>query len=240
MMAKAIERLEEYRVYKGWNIAEAERSLGMSNGYFKKQLTRGSDLGEGVMVNVLENCPELSPLWLLTGEGNMLKEDTISFQNSKTTSQPDVKAIGEFKTKDKLVELQAIPLYEIEATAGLFAQGDLSQYTIDYISIPNSPRCDGAIVARGDSMAPIIKSGDILLYKEQEVSNIIYGHMYLIDFDMDGESMLVIKYIQKVEDDPSQILLTSENPRYQPMAIALTQVRHIALVKVSVSYHTIS
>ena len=37
---------------------------------------------------------------------------------------------------------------------------------LDYISIPRLPKCDGAVYVTGDSMYPLLKSGDIVLYKE--------------------------------------------------------------------------
>lgn len=188
---------------------------------------------------IFAKCDLISPEWLLTGEGDMLREGTgrASFVNSTYTTSPEIKTIGDFKVSEKEIEQQKIPLYELEATAGIFAQGDLTPYVIDYISIPNAPKCDGAILARGDSMEPIIKSGDLLLYKEHDINNIMYGHMYIVDFDLDGDSMIVVKYIKK-DKDPKRIVLESENPRYQPMDIALEQVRHIAMVKVSVAFHT--
>jgi hypothetical protein len=33
----------------------------LSNGYLGKQLSRNADLGQGVLMKLLENCPELSP-----------------------------------------------------------------------------------------------------------------------------------------------------------------------------------
>ena len=45
---------------------------GLSNGYLGKQLVRKADLGEGVLNNIPENCPDLNPEWLLTGNGKML------------------------------------------------------------------------------------------------------------------------------------------------------------------------
>lgn len=190
---------------------------------------------------IFAKCDLVSPEWLLTGKGEMLTNSPkASFTETKTTTPLETKPIGDFKVSEKAVDFQKVPLYELEATAGLFAQGDLTPYVIDYISIPNAPKCDGAILARGDSMEPIIKSGDLLLYKEHDINNIMYGHMYIVDFDMDGDSTIVVKYVQRVDGEEGRILLTSENERYQPMYISLEQVRHIALVKVSVSFHTIA
>ncbi|MFQ8805844.1 MAG: helix-turn-helix transcriptional regulator [Alistipes indistinctus] len=63
--------------------------------------------------------------------------------------------------------MQRIPLYDFDATAGmvgLFSENNV-QYPINYLSIPDLPHVDGAIFVRGDSMYPLLKSGDIVVYK---------------------------------------------------------------------------
>ncbi|MDN4753131.1 S24 family peptidase [Porphyromonadaceae bacterium W3.11] len=227
-----------YLEYKGISQYQCYKDTGITRGV----LSQDNGISEDNLMRFLNYYCDVSPDWLLTGQGDMLRKvpAVASFDYSTQRNQPEVKTIGDFKVEEKQIQQQKVPLYELEATAGLFAQGDISQHIIDYISIPNAPRCDGAIVARGDSMAPTVKSGDILLYKEHDINNIMYGHMYIVDFDMDGDSMIVVKYVQRVDGEEGRILLTSENERYQPMYISLEQVRHIALVKVSVSFHTIA
>ena len=39
------------------------------------------------------------------------------------------------------------------------------QYALGRIVIPNIPVCDGAVYVSGDSMYPILKSGDIVGFK---------------------------------------------------------------------------
>ena len=76
------------------------------------------------------------------------------------------------------------PLYSIEGTAGLvplFADRNRA-HAINYIHIPNLPKCDGAIYIAGDSMYPLLKSGDIVLYKQlRDLDDIFWGDMYLLD-----------------------------------------------------------
>ena len=63
--------------YKGFNKRTFEIDNNLSNGYLGKQLVRNADLGEGILVKILENCPDLSPEWLLTGKGEMLKSEVL-------------------------------------------------------------------------------------------------------------------------------------------------------------------
>ncbi len=69
---KSIDRLMQYIDYKGISKRAFEVDNDLSNGYLWKQLYRNADLGEGVLIKILENCPDLSPEWLLTGKGQMI------------------------------------------------------------------------------------------------------------------------------------------------------------------------
>ena len=83
---KAIERIFQYIDYRGLNKQELERISGISNGYLAKQLSRKADIGESILKKVLENCPDISPIWLLMGEGSMLKS---SIPSQSPPSPPD-------------------------------------------------------------------------------------------------------------------------------------------------------
>lgn len=72
---KAIHRLKKYIEYKGLNNSNFEKKNNLSNGYINTQLKRNSYLGEGVLTKILENCKDINPEWLLTGQGEMLKKN---------------------------------------------------------------------------------------------------------------------------------------------------------------------
>lgn len=106
----------------------------------------------------------------MTGQGNIFIENESISRNNK---------IETFRLKtDSSLESQQIPLYDIEAVAGLVLlfQDSKAQEPIDHISIPHLPKCDGAVYVTGDSMYPLLKSGDIVLYKEiNDIRNEIFG-----------------------------------------------------------------
>ena len=79
---KAIERVMQYIDYKGINKAILERQSGVSNGYLGKQYDKKADMGESILLNILENCPDINPEWLLTGRGRMLRGRLKSQSNT--------------------------------------------------------------------------------------------------------------------------------------------------------------
>ncbi len=107
------------------------------------------------------------------------------------------------------------------------------------IKIPNLPKCDGAITVTGDSMYPLLKSGDIVLYQETGVNNIYYGEMYLLSVKVDHwEEYITVKYVQKSEKGENYVKLVSQNQHHQPKDIEISQIRAIAMVKASVRFNT--
>lgn len=174
-------------------------------------------------------CVDVRPDFLITGQEPIEKDQYIRpiSENRKTTS--------------KIIEEQLVPLYDIEATAGLKDLFNTSRghIVIDTIKIPNLPKCDGAITVTGDSMYPLLKSGDIVLYKQIEIKNIFYGEMYLLSVLMDEwEEFVTVKYIQRSELGEDYIKLVSYNQNHQPKDIPITSIAAIALIKASVRVNT--
>ena len=103
---KIIERIYEYIEYKGFKVAEFERRNALSNGYLRKMKERNADVGEGTIVSILENCPDISVSWLILGEGNMLRsnEEICSNKTCGITYMADkisalAEEIGHLKTQ---------------------------------------------------------------------------------------------------------------------------------------------
>ena len=138
------------------------------------------------------------------------------------------------KTPDRIDD-RNITLYDITAAANLKTLlTNKSQYILDSIRIPNVPQCDGAVYISGDSMYPILKSGDIIGFKEiSSLDYIIYGEMYLVSFHIDGDDYLAVKYVNR-SDKPGCIKLVSYNPHHDPMDLPLENIQAMGIVKFSI------
>ncbi|WP_295940237.1 S24 family peptidase [uncultured Alistipes sp.] len=137
---------------------------------------------------------------------------------------------------DVILEEQQLPLYDIDAIAGLeeiFASGN--QVPIDDLRVPGLPRCDGAVRVTGDSMHPLLMKGDIILYKvvPNRRGGLFFGEIYLLDIVADGEEYITIKYVYQ-SSTPGYYTLVSENPKYTPKEVLIDNVRAMAIVKASV------
>lgn len=217
--------------YSDGNKSEFARIIGVSPQAVNTWISRNTfDIDI-----VYAKCVNISPEWLLTGKGPMLKPTTEE-------SQVKVKPIPQPRSIEKKEDTQVVYLYDFEATAGLKALFDNNkQNIIDTIKIPNLPKCDGAIRIVGDSMYPLLKSGDIILYKQQstDMNNLLYGEMYLLSYDIDGEDYIVVKYIRKSDKGEPFVTLGSENPAYAARDIDFRRITALALVKASVRINCI-
>ena len=186
---------------------------------------------------IYTKCLELNSEWLLTGEGNMLKEN-----NQKNMIAEPARSYR--KTADKIYPVQQVPVFNLDATMGLVPMindnGVDEDKIIDFISIPNLPSCDGATSATGDSMYPLLKAGDLIAYKRiaLEPNSIFYGEIYLLSIKIDETSTYkTIKFVQKSELGPEYLRLVSQNQHHPPMDIEIKQIAAIALVRASIRIH---
>ena len=84
-------------------------------------------------------------------------------------------------------------------------------------------------------MYPLIKSGDTVCFKQlQSINNLIAGEIYVVDFNVEGDDFLVVKYVKWEDDDRTHIRLISYNEHHQDVVIPVSAVRAIALVKITV------
>lgn len=229
------ERVGQYIEKKGISYYAFENSLGASRGSISKAVKEGKSIGSNVLETIMSIYTDINPNWLLTGQGKMFLENDNFLENRQL-------ATFQLKT-DYSLENQQIPLYDIEAVAGLvplFNDANVKQ-PIDYISIPRLPKCDGAVYITGDSMYPLLKSGDIVLYKEvQDKKNeIFWGEMYLLSIDMSGEEYITVKYIQKSELN-GFVKLVSQNKHHQDKDVEFEKIKALALIKACIRVNSMN
>lgn len=200
---------------------------------------RQSDPSSKILNRILDIYANVNAEWLLMGREPMIKKGNSAVyagNESLDTIEDDGIRIFPLKTDHKRA-IQRIPLYDFEAVAGLVPlyKDSSKQVPVDYIQIPNLPKCDGAIYVVGDSMYPLLKSGDIVLYKwVRDVTNgIFWGEMYLVSVDFDGEEYVTVKYIQK-SDNEGFIRLVSYNQHHSDKDVPINTIRALAFVKASI------
>lgn len=219
-------RIIQFLEYKGITKNKFYVETGISNG----TLDKVSGLSLETVEKFYNVYPEINPDWLITGKGEMIKSE----KNLNIIS-------NNRKTKDGKVDEQEIPLYDFEATAGLkdLFNSDSPRKVLDTIKIPNIPKCDGAISVTGDSMYPLLKSGDIVLYKQVAIEDVFFGEMYLLSIQLnEWEEYITVKYVQKSDKGDGYVKLVSQNGHHQPKDVLTKSITAIALIKASIRINT--
>lgn len=96
---KAIDRFYEYLAEKSLKPTAIEKEIGLSNGYLSAQKKRSADMGEGMMLKIIDYFRDINPSWLLTGEGSMFRSD------GTPTASTDVSAGGAASSKTIILRL---------------------------------------------------------------------------------------------------------------------------------------
>ena len=207
------------------NISEMARIVGLRQPSLRDIVTgKLVKPGFDILHKIVDSSTlNISSEWLLRGEGEMQRHKI------EIIHHPPYTDIG----------TGLIPVYDINAAANLqtlFAND--SQHLLGEIKLPNAPDCDGAIYVRGDSMYPLVKTGDLVAYKElNTIESVLSGEMYVVDFQINGDDFLVIKYVQK-EDDNINLRLVSYNQHHKDIVIPCDAVRAVALVKIVIRVHS--
>lgn len=234
-MKNIVEKLKEYLEFKNIAVSVAEKEIGLSNASLSKPFKGNTTIKTDTLEKFLKTYKDINPMWILDHSTEMLingynhiLSDSIKLYKSK-------------KTKDAIMGLQEVPFYDLEATAGLqelFDSGKPNK-VLETIKIPNLPKCDGALTVTGDSMYPLLKSGDIVLYKQTSVDNIFYGEMYLLSVKTgDWEEYITVKFVQKSEKGEEFVKLVSQNQHHQSKDVDIRHISAIAMVKASVRFNT--
>jgi phage repressor protein C with HTH and peptisase S24 domain len=235
-MKNILEIFQKISENEGITITKLESVIGASKGVLSRAIANQSDIQSKWLLKLVENYPQYDPNWLLTGDGQMLKV------GKNVISEPGM--VYTMKTDTRIKE-QSVPLYDLEASAGvvsLFNNKNGKDKPVDFISIPNLPKCDGAIYVTGDSMYPLLKSGDIIMYKQLEniIENIYFGEMYLVSINLDGDEFVTVKWIHKSDKGEDFIKIVSQNTHHQPKDIHIKNIKAIALIKASIRVNSMS
>lgn len=198
---------------KGLSREEFYRETGLSASNFKGAAMK-SELGGDKIVKILTTYKDLSPDWLLTGEGSMLRTD------EKTDNTPVAHHAEDAN--------EGIPLLPVDAMAGAFTgEQQVLEYECERYVVPAFKGADFLIPVKGVSMHPRFSSGDIVACKRLSMDNVFFqwNKVYVIDTDQGP----LIKRL-KPGSDKEHVLVVSDNQSYDPFELAISKIYHLALV----------
>lgn len=228
-----VKKLCKWLIYDGFadNDKELAEKIGYTKSSFSQILNEKVPLSDKFIDKLCAANENINKVWVSRGEGEILKNYLSDVVNESTS-------IYQNKT-DVLQEKQLIPLYDVQASASIVElfNNAVNEKPVDHISIPNLPKCDGAIYVSGDSMYPLLKSGDIIMYKKVGtcIDNMFWGEMYLVSLtNDDGDEFVMVKWLHKSDKGEEYVKLVSENRHHQPKDFHIKNIKGLALIKASV------
>ncbi|MFR1988151.1 MAG: hypothetical protein ACLS29_08860 [Prevotellamassilia sp.] len=84
---KRVDRFDEYMKTKGLNDNQVTKQIGLSIGTLGKSRKEGRDLSDKVIEKILNFYIDLNKVWLLTGEGEMLRSPITQESNGDHNTQ---------------------------------------------------------------------------------------------------------------------------------------------------------
>lgn len=75
-MSKTINRIMLVIKHLGISARQFDISIGTANGYILRMQKNNASVGSDVIERIIQLYPQINLVWLITGEGNMLLENT--------------------------------------------------------------------------------------------------------------------------------------------------------------------
>ncbi len=208
-LAKRFMKIFEVKEYTGYRFSKDFPKL--LEGTVTKIRTGRVEPSKIYLNALLEKFPDISMVWLLTGEGEMFNNGT--------------------KTKVIKPESHIIPtgyyLPDVHAAAGLDKEIVNDELNRIPINLPNWEKGIDFINVYGDSMYPKYCSGEIIGIKEVELQYLNYGFAYVVILK---DEQVLLKFIKKSEKE-DYIILESENDFYQPKEYHIDQIKKVFIIK---------
>ncbi len=212
------QRFEKLLEYSGLNAAQFAVRIGTKTkqAVYELQKGRTHSFSRTMMSKITKAFPEINSVWLLTGEGEMLRQPSPA---SSHADAPALEGKPIFVTAgEEPADARIIPVLPVAAQAGTLsefsqavAQGMICERIV-------TPLRDGDFAIRivGDSMEPEYQAGTLAIVKKiNEKAFIDWGKTFVLD-TVNG---IVIKRLFPAEQGADFVRCVSNNPAYPPFEI---------------------
>ena len=208
-MGKSIKnRVAEVLKYKNLNVNKASGVLKFPQRTLNRQVNEDGKVTMDLVYAILDSFPEVSPLWLLTGEGSLLREEEVA--------QPD----------------GASPFYrDMPVSAGVRDVFDVAKEKPQgHVSLPEN-RADFYFPVAGTSMEPEIYEGYIVgVTRMKSYEKISTESIYMI---VTNETRM-IKHCYP--DDKDKEILWCVSPNYPSFQIKKSDICALYRVVARIQY----
>ena len=192
------------------NKKEFAANVGVSPSMITEISKGRSSVGTSSIQNIVFMY-NISAEWLLTGRGEMLKQN----ESEKVAHHTDNPKEG-------------IPLIPCSAMAGaLMGEQTALEYECERYVVPAFSGADFLMQVKGSSMVPTYISGDIVACRRVPMSDLFF--QWNKPYVLDTAQGAIIKRI-KPGSDKQHVLIVSDNKDYDPFELPYEDIYAVALV----------
>ncbi len=199
------QRLEKVIKWAGMSVNAFALHIGLKRSENLYQIKKGNHGISKELANIISTkYPQISRSWLLTGEGEMLKD-----------------GYGDGPKR-------GIPFYNVDIASVIEFHQQPAQKPLYYIDVPSFYDCDFAALSTSNAMVPDIPAGAVVALKEADTSKILPGEFYLVLTD----DFCGIRTVRSFAGAPDKVRLVPKNTAdYDEMVVDLSEIKVLYLVK---------
>lgn len=167
-------------------------------------------VSDDLVSELLRVFPDINKVWLLTGEGEMLRTTTVDAEADKQKSLP-------------LIPFEALAGYLSTDNEGVMVE-DCEHYVI-----PEFDRRGAEFIIRvsGSSMYPKYSNGDLLGCKKiEDILFFQWGKIYVLDTSQGA----LVKRVYEHENKDFVMLVSDNKDVYPPFPIPKSDIRSLSIV----------
>ena len=246
-MERIIDRINSFIHHKGISMRSFEAKAGLTNGIISTAIKRKTDLSWESVSKIVDTYKDIDIEWLITGNGQMLKDDgdeiSISPAGSLVRSLPKPQEERSKKTYDlpSTDEFEytnndnngKIPILS-ELNFAIANPDEPSQVNADdYYYIKEFRNADFMLRVSGDYMSPKYKSGDLIACRHDRYNTCyLWGRVYAL---LTCSLGLIIGRVYEHRQNTIFIIVKPENPAYPDWEIPIDEIAKSALIIGSIS-----
>ena len=218
-MGNILSRIQEIALSEGITIGAIEKKIGASKGVLSRAINNGTDIQAKWIQYIVENYPQYSTDWLITGQEPMLRKE-----NKVLVSPPILSE-----------DMISIPMIDISAAAGCCGCDNP-----DYLEIVDSIKLPTFMVdkhahyycvrVKGESMSPTLLDSSYIivrLMERYEWEDLPEKHVYVIS---DREGRTYVKRLKNRLQNKGFVVCMSDNvdkSNYPNFNIMLNEINTI-------------
>lgn len=230
-MCRIIDRVNDYIQYKGMSVRAFENEAGIKYSTISAAIKRGTELNTATLLRIINTYDDIDTDWLMRGEGDMIKEESISPNKSLILSQSIKENELELPCTDEFEYINndnggKIPVVHELTFATFDPDEPIKINADDYYYIKEFRNADFLYKLSGDYMSPKYRSGDLIACRNVKHDNFYaWGRIYALLTCHQG---IIVGRVY--EHNNLLIDVKPCNPDYPTWTVPFDEIARIALV----------